>query len=111
MSAHGSSGAQPSGLQLPFFHEVDHLQHRFDGVHPNHKPIIWVFIIINVLFFIFAPQQAIINYEIVFFVAPIWMPIYLYIAAHDRFSQMNFAKFSAEQKYVLLEIRVPREVT
>jgi hypothetical protein len=110
MSAHGSSGAQPKGFQLPFFHEVDSLQHKLDGVHPDHKKIILTFVVINILFLIISPQQTFLNYELVFFIMPIWLPIYLYKGVHDRFGQMNFMKFLSEQENVLLEIRVPREV-
>jgi hypothetical protein len=112
MSAgHSTTGAQPKGFQLPFLQEINHMQHSINGVHPTHWNYIIAFTVLNVIFFIFEPQQTILNYSLVFFLIPIWMPIYLYKGAHARFTQMNFSRFSASQNYVLLEIRVPREVT
>lgn len=43
--------------------------------------------------------------------APVWLPFILGFVAWEMFVYYNRKKFFASQKYVLLEIRVPKEVT
>jgi hypothetical protein len=42
--------------------------------------------------------------------APLWLPFLLGYISFDMFARYNRRKFFAAQKYVLLEIRVPKEV-
>lgn len=43
-------------------------------------------------------------------VAPLWLPVLLGFVWFDMFARHNRKKFFAAQKYVVLEIRVPKEV-
>jgi hypothetical protein len=105
------SGPQKSGFQLPGFDALEHSQHAVAGYHPNHKRYIALFVIANVLFFIFSPQQTFYNYEMVIFLSPIWLTVILGMCVYKVFGQMNLTQFLANQEYVLLELKIPREVT
>lgn len=43
--------------------------------------------------------------------APLWLPLILALVAWELFVRYNRKKFFAAQKYILLEVRVPKEVT
>jgi hypothetical protein len=108
--AHG--GGKPSGFQLPGFSTVEgFMQSTPQGVHITWKQLATAFAVVNVVFFIFTPTQAIDNYQLVIFLSPLWIPILLYQATRARFAQFTRMKAFSEQKYMLLEIRVPRDTT
>jgi hypothetical protein len=98
---------------LPFLSVAEGIMHSTHGnaVHITAKSLIFAFVIVLVLFFLFAPEQSINNFQLLIFFAPIWAPWILIYATVARFIQMNRAKFFASQQYVLLEIRIPREIT
>jgi hypothetical protein len=108
MAAHGPI---PKGFQLPFLAELEDAEHKRPGYHPAFKNYAIIFVVINILFFIFAPQQAILNWELVFYLSPIWVTYILVCCIHKQFGQMTLWKFLSEQEYVLLELRIPREIT
>ena len=112
MASHGDAGGgHPAGFQLPFLHTAEALMHSIQGVHVTFRQIFVPFVIAVVVFFVFEPAQSILNFEFVFFLTPIWLPIYLYKAAHDRFGQYTKAEAFLKNDFVLLEIRVPRDTT
>jgi hypothetical protein len=110
MSADHGGGVK-SGFHLPGLATVEKYMNGIQGVHLTFQQILIPFIVVNILFFIFAPQQSIDNYQLLIFLSPLWIPYILYQATHDRFQQFTRAKFMSDQKYVLLEIRVPRDTT
>jgi len=79
------------------------------GHYIDWEPVAWTFAIINVLFLFLAPFQALRNFEFLLFFAPLWLPLLTIYAAANRVVQYRRAKFLAKQKYVLLELRLPRE--
>ena len=110
-SAHGSGGGTPSGFQLPFLDTVHHLMHSAEGIHYTPKQFSIAITIAIVVFFIFEPQQSIRNFELFFFSIPLWFPILMYKAVYERFGQLQKIKALRDKEYMLLEIRIPREVT
>ena len=52
-----------------------------------------------------------ISFDIISALAPVWLPFILGFVAWELFVHYNRKKFFAAQKYILLEIRVPKEVT
>ena len=52
-----------------------------------------------------------ISFDYLVVLAPLWLPFVLGFVAWELFVHYNRKKFFASQKYVLLEIRVPKEVT
>ncbi|MDB5265901.1 MAG: hypothetical protein JWM39_614 [Parcubacteria group bacterium] len=73
------------------------------------KPIAYTFAGLNIIFLIIAPVQTFRNYEFLLFFAPLWLPIVLVQAATLRKLQANREDFLLKQKYVLLEMRLPRD--
>lgn len=72
-------------------------------------PIIYTFIGLNALFLLIAPVQTFHNYLFLFFFAPLWMPLILIHASVARFIQYRRALGLSKQKYILLELRLPRD--
>jgi hypothetical protein len=105
--------SEHSSSILPGFDKLDAFLHSEQIVrrHYTVKQLMTPFIIAIVLFFIFAPQQSINNFELLIFLSPLWVPFMLYKAVHDRFQQMTRAKFFSEQEFTLLELRIPRDTT
>ena len=87
------------------------MSHGKDGFHITFKALMVAFIWANILFLMFAPHQTITNYALMFALMPVWLPVILYKCVHARFGQMTKAEFFAQQEYVLLEIRIPRDTT
>ncbi len=108
MSAHGP---QKRGFQLPFFDQLVTIEHKREGYHPSFKNYAIIFVVINVLFFLVAPQQTILNWELVLFLSPVWVTYILVRAVHFAYGQMTLWESQSQQKYVLLELRIPREIT
>jgi hypothetical protein len=106
--AHGHSDSILPGFDAlnNFLHDEQVVRRHFTIWH-----YITPFLVVLVLFFIFAPQQSINNFELLIFLSPIWIPIILYQLVHDRFQHMTRAKFFGQQEHTLLEIRIPRDTT
>ncbi len=90
----------------------------FDPLHFAHergilltaRPFIYCFIAANVAFLTIAPYQTLKNFELLALISPIWLPILLGYFGIIRWMAANRLAWIARQEYVLLEIRVPREV-
>ena len=107
-ASHG--GAIPKGFQLPFLSFVQTLVHGKDGVHLTFRQLLIAFIVAVVLFFIVAPQQSINNFGVALFLSPIWLPIILYQSAHDTLGHLTKADAFYKNSFVLLELRIPRDI-
>ncbi len=105
--AHGSKGG------LPFYSVVDGLLHNAHGnsIHISIQQLVGAFVLSIAVFFLFEPAQTVNNFQLLVFLSPIWIPIILFQSVLTRFIQANRAAFFAKQQYILLEIRIPREVT
>jgi hypothetical protein len=79
------------------------------GVFIDWKPIFFTFVFLNFAFLIISPTQTFHNYAFLLFFAPLWLPFATVYAAANRFVQSRRAAFLAKQKYVLLELRLPRD--
>ncbi len=103
--AHASSGG------LPLKHLTDGLLHKIhsNGTHLHPKPFIIAFIVSLVVFLFISPEQTLRNFGFVGFFAPLWMPIFLYEFTFYQFVESRKAEFIANQKTVLLELRMPRD--
>lgn len=82
---------------------------KHGGVYTDAKPLILAFALAIFAFLIIAPTQTWRNFQLTFFLAPLWMPVILYNYALKRFIQSRQAAFQARQKYILLELRLPRD--
>ncbi|MEK7079810.1 MAG: hypothetical protein AAB901_00795, partial [Patescibacteria group bacterium] len=105
-AGHGSSGG------LPFFHAIDGLFHSAhdQGVAVPAKPFIIAGIMGCFAFLTIAPFQTFYNFRMVVLLSPIWLPIILVRFAIFRFVEANRVAWLAGQEYVLLELKIPRDV-
>jgi hypothetical protein len=67
------------------------------------------FVLANIAFFIWQPEQTLFNWELLIFIAPIWMPIVLTRFGVEQYVQMLRTAYLARQNYVMLELRMPRD--
>lgn len=79
------------------------------GFFIDWKPIAYAFAFLNIAFLFLSPSQTFRNYEFLLFFAPLWLPVMLLSASSARTLHARRAGFLAKQKYVLLELRLPRD--
>ncbi|MBU0749982.1 hypothetical protein KKH15_00500 [Patescibacteria group bacterium] len=107
-----SADAHGSSSPIPFLHVIEHALHSGHdgaGVHLMARPIIIGFVVALVLFLFISPEQTMRNFNFALFLAPLWMPFILVRYAFLRWVQANKAANLAKQKYILLELRLPRD--
>lgn len=91
---------------------VSSILHSFhgQGIHIDHKPLLYLFIALNVGFLIIAPSQTLRNFGMVMLLSPFWLTYTIVHFSVYRWIAANRVEWMAKQEYVLLEIRVPRDV-
>lgn len=107
-----SSGGGHGGGGLPFLSAIDgwfHSAHE-QGVAFTARPFIMAFVAAIVAFFFVSPGQTLANFAFLLATAPLWMTLVLVRFAIYRFVEANRVGFLARQEYVLLELKVPRDV-
>lgn len=73
-------------------------------------PVFILGLVLLLVAFIFMPAQATRAVEIALFLAPLWMPIPLIESLSDLWYNWQRSEFIAKQKYILLEIKPPRNL-
>lgn len=86
-----------------------HNAHENGGTAVEFKPVVFAFVAELIAFFMIAPAQTVTNFQFLFFISPLWLPILLYHFAFMRFVDANKVEWMSKQKHVLLEIRIPRD--
>ncbi|MGB4076585.1 MAG: hypothetical protein WBK28_02680, partial [Minisyncoccia bacterium] len=113
MSSSGGNGNGNSDLHLPGLEE---LHAMLESTNEGAGFIIpgWFLIIVGALAtFVYstvAPVQSAVNWEMVFLLGPVWLPILLGRFAMMRFIHMRQVNFNRRNQFVLLEMRIPREI-
>jgi hypothetical protein len=79
------------------------------GVFISFWNIAYTFIGLNVVFLFIDPIQTLHNYALTFFLAPLWMTPLLMGYATERRLQFRRADNLSKKKYILLELRLPRD--
>ncbi len=107
---HGNTG----DYEFPGLHGV----HEFlEGTNPNGGVLVpgWIFMglfaIFSAFFAAYAPIQSAINWDMLLTLGPIWLPIVIGRFALYRFINMRQMHFNYMNPFVLLEMRIPREIT
>ncbi|MEK7602251.1 MAG: hypothetical protein AAB472_02095 [Patescibacteria group bacterium] len=80
------------------------------GIHLTARPFILCFIAANFAFLTLAPGQVLRNFEFLLIISPIWLPIMLGYFSYHYWRIANRTEWLAKQEYILLELRVPRDV-
>ncbi|MEK7201851.1 MAG: hypothetical protein AAB737_04415 [Patescibacteria group bacterium] len=73
------------------------------------RVLIIAFAVAVFAFFIASPTQSFQNFELLIFIAPLWVPVLLLRFESVLWGQARRRAYNAKQDYVLLEIRMPRD--
>lgn len=106
------SGGGHGGGGLPFFDTVEGWfgSAHDQGIAFSAKPIIVAFMTAFIAFLFIAPVQTLKNVEFLALTSPIWMTAVLVRFAAYRFVEANRVAWLAKQEYVLLELKIPRDI-
>lgn len=94
---------------MKFVSGLLHSSHGSGGLHVEARPLIITMLVLIITFFIFDPRQTLHNFNLVIFLAPIWVPVMLSYFAFYRFLESRRAAFIRDQQMMLLELRLPRD--
>lgn len=113
MSSGGGHGGRGE-LKLPFLHMLEELvesSNEKSGIFFHAWALMGPAALIIILFFIFAPEQSVRNFELLFFLSPVWLPLLLARFATVAFVLMRRVAYNAadKRKTLLLEVRLPRD--
>src|SRR3989344_314002 len=98
---------------VPFMKAVEGLRDYFKdtfGLRLNPWPIFGLGVTLLLIAFVFMPNVVTLALSIALFLAPLWLPFLLVGGALTVWLVMRRSEFIANQKYVLLEIKPPRNL-
>ena len=98
---------------LPFFKHIVKWRDEFTGktgVRLEPWPLLIVSILLLLLSYVFMPSVVALALSIALFIAPVWLPFLLIGGALSLWLVMKRSEFIASQKYILLEIKPPRNL-
>lgn len=98
---------------LPFFDIIKGWRSTFTdntGVRLEPWPLLILGIALLVMSFVFMPGAVSFALSIALFIAPVWLPFLLMGGALALWLVMKRSEFIAAQKYILLEIKPPRNL-
>lgn len=98
---------------VPFLETVEGWRDTFTG-NTGVRLEPWPLLILGVLFFslmyFFVPATVVTALSVTLFLAPLWLPFLLIGGAFTVWLIMKRSEFIAKQKYILLEIKPPRNL-
>ncbi len=100
----GAGGPPLMGLAGSINHRI-----HDSGYHLDAKPLIIIFVVLNVVFLFLDPYQTLRNFLFIGFFAPLWVPFLLTRVTFEQWVRARRAAFIASQQTVLLELRMPRD--
>ena len=98
---------------LPFLETIEGWRDSFTGttgIRMEPWPLLIVGLLLFVLAYIFMPDSVALALSMALFVAPVWLPFSLIIGAAMLWLVLRRSEFIAAQKYILLEIKAPRNL-
>lgn len=106
MSSSGHGGG------LPGLDALQHMLHESwekGGTSITERTLLIAFGTALIAFFITDPRQSLLNFELLLYLSPLWIPIVLLKFSWVRWVQYRRRAFNAKQNYILLEVRMPRD--
>lgn len=88
---------------------VSGLQSYF-GLDISHRVIIGLFIFLFFFVYSISPEVIVTTLRVVWFFTPLWLSVLLWILTAHIWITYRRAAFIASQEYMVLEIRIPKEV-
>jgi hypothetical protein len=107
-----SSDGHGGGGGLPFLGALNNFLHSAQSdrsVHITARQLIIAFLVMIGIFFIISPSQSLNDFNVLFVLSPIWLSILLARFVIAQYVHAKRAEFIANQEYVLLELRIPRD--
>ena len=98
---------------IPFMNAVEKLRDSFtstSGIRLEPWPLFAIGLAILFMAYVFMPETVSLALSISLFLAPLWLPFLLVGGALALWLVMKRSEFIAAQKYVLLEIKPPRNL-
>ena len=98
---------------LPFAHTIEGLFSGITGktgVRFESWPVFILGITLLVLSYVFMPAVVSLAFSIALFLSPVWLPLLLGNSAWELWIILQRSEFIASKKYVLLEIKPPRNL-
>jgi len=98
---------------LPFVHSVEELSKTITGktgVRFERWPLFILGFTLIVMAFVFMPSAITLALSMALFLAPVWLPFLLVTGAWRLWIILQRSEFIANQKYMLLEIKPPRNL-
>jgi hypothetical protein len=115
MSSGGGHGGHGGGLfELPGLHELHEVlesSNEHGGFIVPAGLLFAVYAIAVGFFAASAPVQSALNWDMLLLLGPVWLPIVLGRFAFYRFMNMRQMNFNYNNPFVLLEMRIPREIS
>lgn len=88
---------------------LNHFLHE-QGIHYTYRPVLYLFIAMNVAFLILAPSQTLHNYRMVLLLSPFWLTYTVVYFGIINWLSANRIAWLSRQNHILLEVRIPRDV-
>jgi hypothetical protein len=98
---------------LPYFEELEHAVDKARdtwGVRPFRWPPLIAGLLLIFIALIFFPSEVKFSLSLALFLAPLWLPLILIAGAWSTYLVLIRSEFIASKPYVLLEIKVPRNL-
>ena len=98
---------------MPFLHSLEKLEKKITGnfgIHFEKWPLFILGMSIFSVAFVFMPHAVLFAMSLSLFLAPVWMPYLLMRSAWKMWIVLRRSEFIAAQKYILLEIKPPRNL-
>ena len=100
-------------MSLPFLHTLEKIEKTITGkagIRFERWPIFIAGVTMLAMSYIFMPKVVSFALSIALFLAPVWLPFLLISSAWYIYIVLRRSEFIAAQKYVLLEIKPPRNL-
>ncbi len=98
---------------VPFLHALEEIKDTITGkigVRFERWPLFIFGILFLVMAFMFMPDAVALALSMALFIAPVWLPFLLVGSAWKMWVIFRRSEFIADQKYILLEIKAPRNL-
>jgi len=98
---------------MPFVEALEKYAKKFTGktgIRLEPWPLFILGIVLLAMAFVFMPGIVSFALSIALFLAPVWLPILLIGGAESMWYVLKRSEFIADQKYILLEIKPPRNL-
>ncbi len=98
---------------IPFVHHIESLSKTITGktgIRFEEWPVFILGLALLLMAFVFMPSAVALALSIALFLAPVWLPFLIVGGAWKIWVVLKRSEFIASQKYILLEIKPPRNL-